>query len=208
MADLGAMKLDAALDAIAARTPTPGGGATAAITGALAAAQARMVVAYSIGKKSLAEHEPVLRDADARLARSREALMGLAAEDAEAFALVQELTRLPAGDRRREAELPAAVEAATRVPLVAAAGCVAIVRLARDIAPICNAYLLSDLAIAAILADGAARASAENVRVNLPALAEHAGAEKADEASAEIGRLLADSAALLPTAVAACRRPV
>ncbi len=208
MADLGAMSLDAALDAIAARTPTPGGGATAAIAGTLAAAQARMVVAYSIGKKSLAEHEPALRDADARLARSREALMGLAAEDAEAFALVQELTRLPAGDRRRESELPGAVEAATRVPLVAAAGCVAIVRLARDIAPICNAYLLSDLAIAAIIADAAARASAENVRVNLPALAEHAGREKADEARAEIARLLADSAAILPAAVAACGRSI
>ena len=44
----------------------PGGGSVAALAGALAAAMGEMVLNYSIGKKDLAAHEPVLREACTR----------------------------------------------------------------------------------------------------------------------------------------------
>ena len=56
-------KLADFLNAAAAKQPTPGGGSIAALAGALAASMGEMVLNYSIGKKSLAEHEPALRDA-------------------------------------------------------------------------------------------------------------------------------------------------
>ena len=46
-----AWQLDEFLNAVAAREPTPGGGAVAATAGALGAALARMVAAYSISPK-------------------------------------------------------------------------------------------------------------------------------------------------------------
>ena len=48
--------IGSALEAIAAKQPTPGGGAVASLTAALAAATARMVLHYSLGKPLLAEH--------------------------------------------------------------------------------------------------------------------------------------------------------
>ncbi|RMH26680.1 MAG: hypothetical protein D6693_06740 [Planctomycetota bacterium] len=188
--------LSGVLDAIAAKTPTPGGGATAALAGALAAAQAEMVVAYSLGKKDLAEHQEALADARGRLGRSRALFLELAEEDAAAYGLVSELLRLDARDPRRAAELPAAVGAATRVPLACVANATALARLCLTLAPITNPHLASDLAIAALLAEACARAGAENVRVNLPALAEHAGSGAADAARRDLDRLLADAADL------------
>ena len=185
------------LAAIAAKTPTPGGGATAALAGALAAAQARMVVAYSIGKTSLAEHEPALAAARSRLERMGTAFLELAGEDAAAYALLSELLRMPVDDPRRRSDLPAAADAATRVPLACVAASTALTRLCLDLTTITNRRLHSDLAIAAILAEAAARAGARNVTVNLPTLSEHAGQDRADAARRDLDRLRGDSASLL-----------
>lgn len=154
------------LDQLAAKAPTPGGGAVASAVGALGAALGNMVLAYSVGKKNLAKHEPVLIEAAERLVRARAVLLELAAEDEAAYGLVNELSRLPEDDARRE-ELPEAALAAARVPLSCVAACVGVLGVLDLLPTITNRYLRSDLAIAAILADAAARAGAWNVRVNL-----------------------------------------
>ena len=71
--------------AIAAKTPTPGGGAVAAITSALAAALGEMVVQYSRSRPSLAEHEHVHNEALRTLADLQHSALLLADTDAEAF---------------------------------------------------------------------------------------------------------------------------
>lgn len=157
------------LDRLASKTPTPGGGAVASAVGALGAALGDMVLAYSIGKKNLAEHEPALRAAATRLGRARVVLLELAAEDEEAYGLVNELSRLPADDPRRSG-LPEATLAAARVPLACMAACVGVLGVLDPLPGITNRYLASDLAIAAVLADAATRAAAWNVRVNLPGI--------------------------------------
>jgi formiminotetrahydrofolate cyclodeaminase len=113
------------IDAVGAKVPAPGGGAVASTVGAIAAALGRMVVSYSIGKKNLAEHQPLLVDADARLLRAAKVLMLLADEDAAAYSAVNELSKLPEGDPRR-VELAAAQAASTQVPLSVAAAAVAL----------------------------------------------------------------------------------
>ena len=54
---LDRLSVDELLAEIGAKSPTPGGGAVACVTAALAAALGRMVVNYSVGKPSLAEHD-------------------------------------------------------------------------------------------------------------------------------------------------------
>jgi len=98
------------LHSIASKTPTPGGGAVASTVAALAAALAQMVVAYSAGKKSLAQHEPTLQSSLKTLERARDVLLQLADEDAAAYGAVNELSKLPEADPRRAA-LPAATAA-------------------------------------------------------------------------------------------------
>ena len=166
------LPLERLLGAIGDKTPAPGGGATASAAGALAAALGRMVVNYSVGRKSLVEHRPTLERAERALDRTASLLLDLAAEDAQAYALVNQLQRLPEGDPRREREMPAAVEAAIGAPAAVVAACADLLRLLEQIQPISNEHLRSDLAIAAILANAAARSAWWNVKINLPLLPE------------------------------------
>lgn len=156
----------------AAKQPTPGGGAIAGVCGALAASLGQMVVSYSLGKKNLAQHQPLLEDAAKRLERARAMLLELADEDAIAYGLVNELSKLPESDARRIKELPTAQEASVRVPMAVGATGVDVLRLLRELCGKTNAYLRSDLAIAAVLAEATTRSAHWNVLINAPSLAD------------------------------------
>jgi formiminotetrahydrofolate cyclodeaminase len=193
--DLEGLTLGALLDGVCAKSPTPGGGAVASVVGALSAALAGMVVNYSVGKKSLAAHEPELRAALSRLEHARAMLIQLAREDAESFGAMNELTRLPVGDPRRAAELPGAALAAFEAPRSTIAVCSDLLRLFESLGPITNRGLRSDLAIAAILAEAVARASRWNVVMNLAAVQEAGGLGRPPlELLAETDRVLEDAA--------------
>jgi formiminotetrahydrofolate cyclodeaminase len=157
---------------LSAKRPTPGGGAVAALTGATAASLAHMVVAYSF-TKSLARHEAALRDAGERLARARDLLLTLADEDAAAYKALSDAFKIPKDDPARRETLPLAALAATQVPLAVMAACCDVLRLAATLPDRSNRNLRSDLVIAAMLAETGCRAGAENVRINLPILAEY-----------------------------------
>lgn len=180
------------LDSVAAKTPTPGGGAVASAVGALSAALASMVTAYSIGKKNLADHQPWLTEAQTRLTRARALMLTLSDEDEAAYGLVNELMKLPAGDARRERELPAATRAAVAVPMALMAASVDVLRLYLDLAERSNRMLRSDLGIAAELALATARSCRWNVAINADSLPETekaatlAQADTLDRAAAEL----------------------
>jgi formiminotetrahydrofolate cyclodeaminase len=176
------------LEQTGAKRPTPGGGAVASVVGALGVALGQMVVAYSIGKKNLAEHQEFLAQAAQRLSRARDVLLRLADEDAAAYGLVNELSKLEAWDPRRE-ELPGAQLASAQVPLLVAGVCVEVLRLLIELEPKSNVHLRSDLAIAAILSEATARSAAWNVVVNLPALPAHTQATMADELRSTLARV-------------------
>ena len=92
--------------------PAPGGGATAALHAAQAAALVAMVARYSEGPR-FAEHAELvqkIRDAADRL---RDEALTLAEDDVAAFTAVTEAYRLPKGDDGESAERAAAIEAAT-----------------------------------------------------------------------------------------------
>ncbi|MBX3407131.1 MAG: cyclodeaminase/cyclohydrolase family protein [Phycisphaeraceae bacterium] len=172
MAQFATQSVGGFLDLLAAKCPAPGGGAAACMAGATAAALAHMVMAYSIGKKNLAEHQPLLESAAAALLRARAMLLQLADEDAAAYALVNELQKLPETDARRMAEWGGAAAAAVAAPRAAMAVCMEVLRMSESLAGKSNAYLRSDLAIAAVLAEAAARSAWWNVRINLSLVAD------------------------------------
>lgn len=184
------------LDAIAAKSPTPGGGAVAGAIGALGSALAQMVVNYTIGKKRFAAYEDELQDALAQLQRARDAMLELAEEDAAAYALVSELSALPEDDDRRVAEYGNAIRLATNTPLATAGAGVAMLRLLSSLAPKTNPYLKSDLLIAALLADATVHAAAHNVRINVPTLRSAVGDEEADTVERRLEQLLSDAATI------------
>ena len=150
MPPLADRPLAALLGEIAAATPAPGGGSTAAVACALAAALVEM---------SAPPHE--------RAAALRARALELADEDLSSFGPVLEAQRLPAGDASRPERLRAALSAASETPLaVAAVGC-EVAELAAAVVRDGRRSLEGDAATAALLAEAATRAAARLVELNL-----------------------------------------
>lgn len=172
--------------ALAARTPTPGGGSMAALTAALAAAQLKMVIAYTRGKPRFAEFESVLADYDARLSRAGAVLRELMDEDKSAYEALTPFIKLPAAQRHADATYPAVVAAAVQIPQAVAAAAASIVEAAEFLQNKVNRMLLSDLGVAAATAMGAVESAELNVLVNLPLLENPAQAKTTASAMVEL----------------------
>jgi len=179
--------IDAFLTAAAAKQPAPGGGSVAALAGALAASMGEMVLNYSVGKKSLAEHQPKLTAALTKLTKARAMLLELMVEDQAAYQALNDAKKLPEGSADRK-QLPLLAQTCVDVPLAIAATAVAMIDLAADVAPIVNPYLLSDLAVCADLAMATVRCASYNVAVNLPELSTDADRSKAGNAAQQMLR--------------------
>jgi len=181
MDDLTKRSIDEFLDAVAQRTPTPGGGSVAAAAGALACALARMVGAYSAGKnpeKGVRDRTEALVD---RLRRVDEILRGLVTQDAVAYAAMSAAEKAA---RENTAMKPAhqdAVLAAAAVPMETAAAASQALAAMNELKDFANRHLLSDLGVAAVLAEAAARAAWYMVTVNLPEVAHAATRTKLRE---------------------------
>src|SRR5207244_3292690 len=76
------------LDRLGSSAPAPGGGAAAALAGALGAALVQMTANLSIGRPKLAGIEPQARQIEVRAAELRLRLAELADADAQAYARV------------------------------------------------------------------------------------------------------------------------
>ena len=171
------------LAAIAAKTPTPGGGAVAAVTSGLAAALGQMIVNYSRSKQSLQEHSQLHDEALGTLRELQDSALRLADADAEAFGHLSDLWGLPADDARRQAEWEDAVAGAIVAPRQIMGASMSTLRLLEQLAGKTVRTLRSDLAITALLAEAGVRAAAWNVRINLPLLNDKA---EAAELEAEV----------------------
>lgn len=157
--------------ALGSSAPAPGGGAASALVGALAAALAEMVARFTVGRAKYHAVEPQARDILQRAEEARTALLALVEEDARAFQIVSAAYALPkaSDDERqaREAAIQAALAQALRPPRAALRHALAVLTLARAIAQIGNATVLSDAACAAAIGEAAVRAAALNVLANV-----------------------------------------
>lgn len=190
MSTLASQSIGAFLRDLGSKSPTPGGGAAAGCSGAVAASLARMVVSYSLGKKNLAEHQPELERAAAALDRASGMFLELAEEDAAGYAVLNALQKLPEQDPRRATEMPGAIDAAVQVPLAVAAAAIDLLRLLESLVPRTNTHLRSDLAIAAVLAEATVSGGCWNVRVNIPLLT---GDERKRHVEREVDHMLRDA---------------
>jgi formiminotetrahydrofolate cyclodeaminase len=89
--------IDSFLAALADRVPAPGGGASAGLHAAQAAALLAMVARYSDGNR-FAEHAELVQKVCDTADRLREEALGLAEDDVAAFGAVTEAYRLAKGD--------------------------------------------------------------------------------------------------------------
>jgi len=160
--------------AVAATTPTPGGGSVSAMAGALAAALGEMVCGLTLKRKSFAAHHAALEESHQRLGGLRERLLANIDRDAESYDAVVAAMKLPKSTEPEQALRAQAREeankAATLVPLETAELVVETARLVESVRPITLPQAASDLAVALHLAEAAYRGALDNVRANLPSI--------------------------------------
>jgi formiminotetrahydrofolate cyclodeaminase len=159
------------ITALARPTPTPAGGAAAALGGALAAALVGMVAGLTLQReKYAAVHPQAKRSLDRTMELSGD-LVELASRDAEAFARFVEALALPrtneAERAARETAKQAALRAGTAVQLELLGRLAEIAELASAMADAGLASTLGDAATAAFLSAGAARSAYWAIRGNV-----------------------------------------
>lgn len=168
---VAAMSLGDFAEALASEQPTPGGGAAAGVAAALGASLTAMVVRLSLDRPKFVEHVALHREALEASDAARARFLEQADADAAAYAAYRDARSMPhetdAEEEARTAATRAAARGAAQVPLDVVKACHAQIELVDRLAGRTNPYVASDLEVAALLLDSAARSAAANVRANL-----------------------------------------
>ena len=183
MIDYAKEPLRTYLDHLAAKQETPGGGSVAALVGALAAGLGSMVCNFTIGKKKYADVEGDIRRILARCEEARKELLTLMQEDvnifqtqmATAYALPKDTEEQTAA--RREA-IEKACKSAAQPPIKTIRLCRNLLKLMTELGEKGSTLLVSDVGVAAALAQAAFDSARLNVDINLNYLSDKAFAKK------------------------------
>jgi formiminotetrahydrofolate cyclodeaminase len=158
--------------------PVPGGGSSAALNAALAAALTEMVAHLTIGRKNFESVDAEMRTVAETAADLRRRLMEDIDRDSESYAQVLKAFQMPKGTEAEKAERARAVQEAFKqaalVPLGVARAAVALMELGRTVIAKGNPNAASDGAAGVLAARMAARAAVYNVRINLGAIKDEA----------------------------------
>jgi methenyltetrahydrofolate cyclohydrolase len=153
--------LDDFLDGLAARTPTPGGGGAAAVTGAMAAGLVAMAARFSVARL------PGALEAAEQADELRRRAAGLADIDARAYQAVLDARQLPADGGQRRQRMREALVGAAAVPLEISQIGAQVAEMARLVAGAGNPNLRGDAQTGALLAVASARSAACLVDINV-----------------------------------------
>ena len=179
------------LDDLASARPAPGGGSTAALSGAMGAALASMVCRLTIGKAAYAGVQQEIEELLKRTEHLRLRFQQLIQEDIEAYGRLSACYKLPRETNEERATRTEAIQKqlveAALVPLEVAERAAELVQCCERIIEIGNATVISDVATGAILASGAGDGAALMVRINVQALKND---ELADELRERLNRAL------------------
>lgn len=167
-------------DVLASKEPAPGGGSTAALSGALAASLTMMVVNLSIGKKSYESLDEKIKtnfiQNFEKIEKLKKELTLLVDEDTQAFNKFMEAMKLPKETDEqkniRESKMQEASVYALQVPLKTAEKCFELLTNQKIIAVYGNKNAVSDVGVGALLALSGLEGAILNVNINLPGISD------------------------------------
>jgi len=162
------------LDDLSSAQPVPGGGSTAALSGAMGAALASMVCRITMGKEAYADVQQEIEELLRRTEYLRSRFQQLMQEDIEAYGRLAACYKLPhetSEERKYRTDMiqKQLVEAAL-VPLEVVECAAELIRCCQRIAEIGSNTVLSDVATGAILASCSGKGASFMVRINVRSL--------------------------------------
>ncbi len=194
---LTAKPVNTFLDELASSAPAPGGGSAAALAGAIGAALVSMVANLTVGKKDYAHVQDDIQRILARSEALRHKCQDLLEGDVAAYTQVSQVYKMPRDTDEQKAArsvaMQKALKAATAVPMELAEVCVEILNLCPESTEKGNVRAVSDVGVAALMAEAGLRAAALNVLINLGSIKEEAFVQKE---RARLNALLAGKAEL------------
>ncbi|HYX51049.1 MAG TPA: cyclodeaminase/cyclohydrolase family protein [Ktedonobacteraceae bacterium] len=162
------------LDDLASAQPAPGGGSTAALSGAMGAALASMVCRITLGKDAYADVRQEIEELLGKTENLRRRFQQLMQEDIEAYGHLATSYKLPketSEERKYRTDMlqKQLVEAAM-VPLDVVECAAELIKSCQRIAEIGSANVLSDVATGAILASCSGKGASFMVRINVQSM--------------------------------------
>ncbi len=155
-------------------SPAPGGGSTAALSGALSAALSSMVSNLTVGKKEYEAVQKNMKEFAVNAQALKDEFLRAVDLDTMAFSKVMDTFKLPKKTDEQKKEKARAMEEAsqeaTLVPLGVLEKSFEALKLAKDVALKGNKNSLSDAGVAGLMAQAAAEGAYYNVMINLPGL--------------------------------------
>jgi formiminotetrahydrofolate cyclodeaminase len=185
MAAFADQPLRALLDEVAARRPEPGGGCSAAWTAALAAGLVEMAASFTLARPKYAGVHQRMLAIHRQAATLRREALDLAESDGAAYAPVIDALKLPPQHPDRARRLAEARSSASATPLRLTEVAAHVATLATETALTGSEHLRGDAVTGAVLAEGASRAAARLVEINL---ADHPEDPRLEEAAAAVRR--------------------
>jgi len=183
---------------VSAGTPAPGGGAVAAVAGAMGAALVAMVAGLTVGREKYAAVNDEMLSLQELGKREEAALFACADKDAAAFEEVMRAFALPKSNDAEKAARQAAIQAgyqvATLSPLDTMKHTIAVMRAALAAAQRGNQNALSDAYVGYLMASAAFEGGLWNVAINLGSLKDEAFKQ---EVLGEVTRLRAERAEIV-----------
>ena len=161
---------DKFITSLAAKTPTPGGGACAAMAGAMGTALYLMVVRFSRGKKANAERDDDLAAAETVLDDHLQRILPMAQQDCAAYDLVSSAYSLPKETEDEKAIRKSAIQEAMVGAMVVPEETMCMIRdvfgAVDRIIDCVGKNIVSDLGSGAELLRAGAESAYFNVRIN------------------------------------------
>jgi len=155
-------------------SPAPGGGSTAALSGALSAALSSMVSNLTVGKKEYEAVQKNVKEFAVNAQALKDEFLRAVDLDTMAFNKVMDAFKLPKktdGQKKEKARATEeALQEATLVPLGVLEKSLESLKLAKEVALKGNKNSLSDAGVAGLMAQAAAEGAYYNVMINLPGL--------------------------------------
>ncbi|MDD5449963.1 MAG: cyclodeaminase/cyclohydrolase family protein [Candidatus Omnitrophica bacterium] len=159
------------LDDLAARLPAPGGGSSAAMSGAMATALISMVLNFTVGNERYKAFEETAGELLARSEALRKNFMKFFEEDVHGYDLVSKAYKLPkvtdAEIIKRKQAVKEALKQATLTPLHVCQNSAEAIRLLPELARSANRNLICDVEVSVRLLEAAFYSARINVLMNL-----------------------------------------